>query len=65
MIAAPLNGGGDFVGKSGRKTASACEISAMETSAIAAAHFISRGLIKNKKRGKKKLGASTGDWLKR
>jgi hypothetical protein len=53
IIAPPLKGGEDFAGKSGRRTANACEISATETSVIAAAHFISRGLIKNRKAGKK------------
>jgi len=46
MIAPLLNGGEDFAGKSGRKTASACETSAMETTVIAAAHFMSRRLIR-------------------
>jgi hypothetical protein len=45
-IARLLNGGEDFAGKSGRKTANACETSAMETNVIAAAHLMSRGLIK-------------------
>jgi hypothetical protein len=53
VIAPPLNGGEDFAGKSGRSTASACEISATETSVIAAAHFMSGGLIKTRWRGKK------------
>jgi hypothetical protein len=54
MIIAPLlNGGEDFAGKSGRKTANACETSAMETNVIAAARFISRGLIKTSQAGKK------------
>ena len=46
MVAPPLNGGEDFAGKSGRRTASACVIIAIETNVIAAAHFMSRGLIK-------------------
>ncbi len=53
MIVPPLNGGEDFAGKSGRKTASACERSATETSVIAAAHFMSGGLNKIQTRGKK------------
>jgi hypothetical protein len=52
IIAPPLNGGGDFAGKSGRKTANACEANTMETSTIAAAHFMSGGIIKMQKRGK-------------
>jgi len=52
VIAPPLNGGDDFAGKSGRKTANACETKAMETSTIAGAHFMSRGLIKIQPRGK-------------
>jgi hypothetical protein len=52
-IAPPLKGGEDFAGKSGRKTAKACEMSAMETSVIAAAHFMSGGLTKIQTRGKK------------
>jgi hypothetical protein len=45
MIAPPLKGGEDFAGKSGRRTANACEISATETSVIAAAHFMSCGVM--------------------
>jgi len=52
VIAPPLNGGDDFAGKSGRKTANACETKAMETSTIAGAHFMSRGLIKIQPRSK-------------
>jgi hypothetical protein len=46
MIAPPLKGGEDFAGKSGRRTANACEISATETSVIAAAHFMVGALIR-------------------
>jgi len=53
MIAPPLKGGEDFAGKSGRNTANACETSAMETSVIAAAHFMSRAHIRLRWRGKK------------
>jgi len=53
MIAPPLKGGEDFAGKSGRRTANACEISATETSVIAAAHFMSCGLTKTRRAGKK------------
>ena len=49
IIAPPLKGGEDFAGKSGRRTANACETSAMETNVIAAAHFMSGGLIKIEK----------------
>src|SRR5436309_5407948 len=55
IIAPPVRGGEDFAGKSGRKTANVCEANAMETSTIAAAHFMSCGLIKIKTRGKKIL----------
>ena len=55
MSAPPLNGGEDFAGKMGRRTASACEISASQTSVIATAHFMSGGLIKLQKRDKKIL----------
>jgi hypothetical protein len=48
-----LNGGAAFAGKSGRKTANGCEAKAMEMNMIAAAYFISRGLIKIQKRDKK------------
>jgi hypothetical protein len=58
MVAPPLKGGPDFAGKSGRKTATPCEINATETSVIAAAHFMSRGLIKLQKRNKKILAWS-------
>jgi hypothetical protein len=52
IIAPPLNGGDDFAGKSGRKTANACATNAMEMSTIAGAHFMSRGLIKMETRDK-------------
>jgi hypothetical protein len=57
IIASLLNGGEDFAGKSGRKTATACETSAMDTSVIAAAHFMSRGLIKFQTRVTRKIFA--------
>jgi hypothetical protein len=44
MIAPPLNGGPVFAGKRGRNTANACAANAMETTTIAAANFMSRGL---------------------
>jgi hypothetical protein len=53
VVAPPLNGGEDFAGKSRRRTASACEIIATETNVTAAAHFMSRGLMKLRKRDKK------------
>jgi len=40
IIAPPPNGGAGFIGKSGRKTASACDTSARETSTDTAATFI-------------------------
>jgi len=52
VIAPPLNGGEDFAGKSGRKTANACEANATERSTIAGAHFMSCGVIKMEKHGK-------------
>ena len=52
-ISSLLNGGAALAGKSGRKTANACEEKAMEMSTVAAAYFISRGLIKIQKRDKK------------
>jgi len=52
-ISSPLNGGTAFAGKSGRKTANTCEAKAMEMNTIAAAYFMSRGLIKIQNRDKK------------
>jgi hypothetical protein len=46
IIAAPLNGGAAFAGKSGRKTANACELTVIETITIAAAHFIVGAFIR-------------------
>jgi hypothetical protein len=51
-MAAPLNGGEDLAGKSGRKTANACDVNTIEMSTIAGAHFMSRGLIKMQRPGK-------------
>ena len=53
IISSPLNGGAGFSGKSGRKTANACETNAMETIVIAAAHFMVGALIKFQTPGKK------------
>jgi hypothetical protein len=39
-IVSPLNGGAGFAGKSGRKTANACDMSARKTSVDSAAHFM-------------------------
>jgi hypothetical protein len=47
-----------FAGKSGRKTANACETNTIETNVIAAAHFMLCGLIKLRKRYKKNLAWS-------
>ena len=67
-ISSRLNGGAAFAGKSGRKTANTCEPKATEMNMIAAAYFMSRGLIKIQKRDKKNLGAiavirGKGWWL--
>jgi hypothetical protein len=58
MIVSLLNGGAAFAGKSGRNTAVACETNTIETNVIAAAHFMSRGLIKLHKRDKQILARS-------
>jgi hypothetical protein len=52
-IASAPNGGPAFAGKSGRNNANACDTNAIQTIVIAAAHFMSRGLIKLQKRDKK------------
>jgi len=57
IVAPPLNGGEDFAGKIGRKTASACEISARQTSVIAAPYFMSRGVIRLRRPDKKNFQA--------
>jgi hypothetical protein len=65
-IVSVANGGDDFEGKSGRRTANACETNMIETKAMAAAYFIGRGLIITHNEGKKffrdcgKLGAPAG-----
>jgi hypothetical protein len=61
MIAPPLNGGAAFAGKSGRKTANACEPSAMETITIAAAHFMLGALIKIHQHGKQNFLRDRGN----
>ncbi len=48
-----------FAGKSGRKTANTCEAKATEMNMIAAAYFISLGLIKIQKRDKENFGVIT------
>jgi hypothetical protein len=66
MIAPPLNGGEDFDGKSGRRTANPCEINATETSVITAAHFMSRAHTRLRWRGKKIFrGRDSFETLKR
>jgi len=45
MIAPPPNGGSGFIGKSGRKTANACDASASETIMDTVARFML--LVKN------------------
>jgi hypothetical protein len=46
MILSLLNGGPAFAGNSGRETADTCETNATKTNVMAAAHFMTRGLIK-------------------
>jgi hypothetical protein len=58
MIAPPLKGGRDFAGNTGRKTANACATNAIETSVIAAAHFMPRRLFKIQKRRQKTFARS-------
>jgi hypothetical protein len=58
VIVSLLNGGPAFAGKSGRNRADACETNAIQTNMIAAAHFMSRGLIKFQKGNKKILAWS-------
>jgi hypothetical protein len=53
VIVSLLNGGSDFAGESGRNDANACDTNAIQTIVIAAAHFMSRGLIKLQKLDKK------------
>ena len=57
MIVPPVNGGVGFAGKSGRKTANACETNTRETIVIAAAHFMVGALIKIKQHDKQKFSA--------
>ncbi len=40
IMTSPLNGGAGLAGKSGRKTANACDTNASEMSADTTAHFI-------------------------
>jgi hypothetical protein len=40
IMTSPLNGGAGLAGKSGRKTADACDTNASEMSADTTAHFI-------------------------
>jgi hypothetical protein len=47
MVVPLLNGGAAFAGKSGRDTANPWEANAIRTNVMAAAHFITRGLIQN------------------
>ena len=51
------NGGPAFAGKSGRRTANACEAKAMERAIATAAHFMSGRLIKIEQQRKEKLCA--------
>jgi hypothetical protein len=56
-IASLPNGGPAFAGKSGRRTANACEAKAMETAIATAAHFMSGRFIKIEQQRKEKLCA--------
>ena len=51
-IASPLNGGADFAGKSGRKTANVCDANPMETTMNTVAHFMSAAFSKIKRHSK-------------
>jgi hypothetical protein len=57
IIATPLNGGAAFAGKSGRKTANACELTVIETITIAAAHFMVGALIRIQQHNKQNFCA--------
>jgi hypothetical protein len=52
-------GGDGFAGKSGRKTANACETNTIEMRMNTAAHFMSAGLTKMKQHGKQNFCAIT------
>jgi hypothetical protein len=52
VISSPPNGGAGFAGKSGRKTANVCDVSAMKTNTNIAAHFMPAALTKIKLHGK-------------
>jgi hypothetical protein len=52
LITSPPNGGAGFAGKSGRKTANVCDVSAMKTNTNSAAHFMSAADTKIKLHGK-------------
>jgi hypothetical protein len=54
-VSSRLYGGAVFEGKSGRRTANACQAKATEISTIAVAHFMSCRLIKIQKCDKKIL----------
>jgi hypothetical protein len=57
----PLNGGVGFAGKSGRKTANACDTNAIETSTNTAAHFMSAAVSKINQHGKQKFLRDPGN----
>jgi hypothetical protein len=59
VIISLLNGGAGFAGKSGRKTANVCDTNAMETSTDTAAHFMSAGLSRIERQGKRNFFAIT------
>jgi hypothetical protein len=52
VITSPLNGGAGFAGKTGRKTANACNANAAETNMNTAAHFMPAALSKIRGHGK-------------
>jgi hypothetical protein len=58
-IASPLNGGAGFPGKSGRKTANACDANPMDTTINTAAHFMSAALSKIRRHSKQNFFAIT------
>lgn len=57
MIVPPPNGGSGFTGKSGRKTANACDKNARETTRNTPAHFMPVALIRVNPDGKQNFCA--------
>jgi hypothetical protein len=52
VITSPPKGGAGFAGKSGRKTANACDTNAMEMKTNTAAHFMFAAISRIKRHGK-------------